>query len=60
MSAPVSATITSPVLLEIPGTEVTMVTAAAKLDAIRASGLDGRWGGGVIGSPDPCRIRVSG
>jgi hypothetical protein len=34
--------------------------AAAKLDAIRASGLDGRWGGGVIGSPDPCRIRVSG
>jgi integrase len=34
--------------------------AAAKLDAIRTSGLDGRWGGGVIGSPDPCRIRVSG
>jgi hypothetical protein len=30
MSAPVSATITSAVLLEIPGTEVTMVTAASK------------------------------
>jgi hypothetical protein len=29
MSAPVSATITSAVLLKIPGTEVTMVTAAS-------------------------------